>query len=88
VKIRYRADEAHFSADAYSVKGWRGIAFGVLGWEQSAPDEDGDTSDTGKVVVVMVGDDKRWVVNEDDITPLAEHDYCGGCGQIGCHASA
>lgn len=36
------------------------------------------------VRVVMVGDDKVHIVDKDDITELAEEDYCSVCGQIGC----
>ena len=36
------------------------------------------------VSIVMVGDDRRQQVDRDEVTPLAEEDYCGECGQIGC----
>jgi hypothetical protein len=87
MRKRYEADDTTFSADAYIVKGWRGIAFYVLGWE-TEPDEDTEWSGcenrTGNVLVVMVGDDKRWSVEPDDITPIPREDYCGECGQVGC----
>lgn len=38
----------------------------------------------GRVIVVMVGDDRRHEVDVDDLTPLAEDAYCGCCGQVGC----
>lgn len=38
----------------------------------------------GRVLVVMVGDDRRHEVDVEDLTPLAEDAYCGSCGQIGC----
>jgi hypothetical protein len=34
--------------------------------------------------VHMIGDDREWVVDVDDLTPLDDDDYCGTCGQIGC----
>lgn len=84
----YETDDDTFAADAYTVKGWgKGIAFYVLGWE-TEPDEDtewsGYESRTGSVVVVMIGDDKRHIVDQDDLTPIKRADYCGECGQIGC----
>lgn len=38
----------------------------------------------GRVLVVMVGDDKQREVDVEDLTPLRRRDYCGSCGQIGC----
>lgn len=86
-KQHYETDDARFDADAYQVKGYGGIAWYVLGWE-TEPDEDTEWSGcenrTGRIVCVMVGDDKRFSFDEDEITPSAREDYCGECGQIGC----
>jgi len=84
----YENDDATFPADAYIVKGWAdGIAFHVLGW-QLVPDEDtewtGIYERTGDVYVVMVGDDKVYCVEVEDLVPISREDYCGVCGQIGC----
>jgi hypothetical protein len=83
----YESDDAHFDADAYTVDGYQGIAFYVRGWE-TEPDEDTEWSGyenrTGRVVVTMIGDDRRYVVDEDDITPITRQAYCSECGQIGC----
>jgi hypothetical protein len=83
----YETDDDTFNADAYTVEGYSGIAFYVLGWE-TEPDEDTEWSGcenrTGRVVVVMIGDDHHYKVDEEDITPLARESYCGECGQIGC----
>lgn len=84
----YEADEKAFSAPAYRVKGYSGVAFWALGWE-TEPDENtewtGEEVRTGRVVCVMVGDDRRHSIDPDDLTPLGEDDYCPGCGQTGCH---
>lgn len=40
--------------------------------------------DRSRVLAIMVGDDHRWTVEVDDLTPISEEDYCGSCGQIGC----
>jgi hypothetical protein len=81
------SDDAHFSADAYTVKGWRGVAYRVLGWE-TTPDDDtewtGEEQRTGRVVVVMIGDDHRETIDPEDLQPLEREAYCGECGQIGC----
>ena len=36
------------------------------------------------VIAVMVGDDRKHTVDVDDLTLLADEDYCSVCGQIGC----
>lgn len=87
-RVHYESDDIAFPADAYTVRGWgHGIAFYVLGWE-TEPDEDTEWSGyeqrTDRVVVVMVGDDARHIVDVDDLTPLERSAYCGECGQIGC----
>lgn len=43
-----------------------------------------DVGHIGCVIVVAVGDDVGRHVDEDELTPLDEGDFCGGCGQIGC----
>jgi hypothetical protein len=74
---------------AYGVAGHPGIAFHLLGPE-TVPDGDtewtGMEVETGRVIVVMVGDDRRIPVDPEDVTPIADEDYCSGCGQIGCNA--
>ncbi len=73
---------------AYMVDGWgAGIAWSVLGWE-TKPDADTEWTGyevrTGNVVAVMVGDDRHFSIEPDDLTPLLREDYCGECGQVGC----
>lgn len=83
----YEADDKAFPSDYYSVKGYAGVAFTVLGWE-TKPDEDTEWSGyeqrTGNVIAVMVGDDRQHSVDPDDLAPLAEDAFCRECGQIGC----
>ena len=83
----YETDDKTFSADAYRAKGYDGVAWYVYGWE-TEPDEDtewtGIEERTGRVIAVMVGDDRRFIFDTDDLTPLADDEYCGSCGQIGC----
>ena len=86
-RTHFEPDETTFNADAYRVRGYDGIAFSVRGWE-TEPDEDTEWSGcenrTGRIVVTMIGDDRRFVVDEDEITPLDRSAYCGECGQVGC----
>lgn len=32
----------------------------------------------------MIGDDRKFVVDIQDLTPININDFCGSCGQIGC----
>jgi hypothetical protein len=83
----YEVDDAAFPAEAYTVTGYKGVAWRVYGWE-TQPDEDTEWSGmeerTGRVVCVMVGDDRRFTFEPDELIPLNDDDYCGSCGQVGC----
>ena len=83
----YEADDKTFPADAYTVRGWKGVAFRVYGWETQPTEDtewDGIEERTGQVVAVMLGDDVRHIVDPEDVTPLSDLEYCTECGQIGC----
>jgi len=86
IKKHYE-DAPEFSANAYRVLGWDGVAFSVYGWE-TEPDEDTEWSGqevrTGNLLCVMVGDDRPFSIDPDDVAPLADDEYCASCGQIGC----
>lgn len=83
----YEEDDQTFGADAYRVRGYGGVAWRVYGWE-TEPDEDTEWSGyevrTSQVVCVMVGDNRRFTFDLEDVTPLNRAEYCGVCGQIGC----
>jgi hypothetical protein len=83
----FEEDETTFPAEAYTVDGYRDVAWHVYGWE-TEPDEDTEWSGyevrTGRVVAVMIGDDRRFTFDPSELTPLEREDYCGECGQIGC----
>lgn len=53
-------------------------------WEEPDPEGEGEYVDDDTVQAVMVGDDKRHTVDVSDLIPIADEDYCSGCGQIGC----
>lgn len=86
-KRHYEVDDDAFPADAYRTNDYNGVAWYVLGWETEPTEDtewDGIEERTGRVVLVMVGDDRHFVYDLEDITPLEREDYCGECGQIGC----
>ncbi len=87
MKKHYEPDNQAFPADAYCVDSYRGVAWYVLGWE-TEPDEETEWSGfekrTGKVVAVMVGDDRHFRFEPEEMIPLEREAYCGVCGQIGC----
>jgi hypothetical protein len=76
--------------ERYSVEGYGGIAWGLLGYEMIR-DEDYEWSgveyeDRDRVQAVMVGDDQVFTFEVSELTVLQEGDYCPECGQIGCNA--
>lgn len=89
MKANYEEDQKAFPATAYKVHGYSGVAFSVYGWETQPTEETewtGQEERTGKVVAVMVGDDRYFYVDPEDLTAVKDSEYCGGCGQIGCCA--
>lgn len=86
MKIKHYEEDSKLP-DTVSVKGYKGIAWRVYGWE-TTPDHDTEWSGieerTGRIVCVMVGDDRQFSFDPSEITPLSREAYCGVCGQIGC----
>ena len=84
---RWEDDDATFSAEAYTVDGYDGVAWRVFGWE-TQPDDDTEWTGievrTGKVLAVMIGDDRRFAFDPEELHPLNREEYCSECGQIGC----
>lgn len=69
-RTHYERDDDRFPyGTAYRVRGFDGVACAVLGWE-TEPDEDTEWSGyevrTGAVVVVMIGDDHKYTVDESE----------------------
>lgn len=87
MREHFEEDPERFNAPAYKVKGYPGVAFYVHGWE-IVPDEDtewtGQEARTGNALATMVGDNRPFRFDPDDLEPLTEEDFCLGCGQIGC----
>lgn len=81
-------------AKRYAVDGYRGIAFRLVGWVIIEEYDDwgeatGDTyADESQVIAVMIGDDRRHIVEVADLEMLDDDAYCHVCGQIGCGHNA
>ena len=78
-------------ADCDTCKGWGWTALDADGAEVTCGDCDGlaglcdleTVEDRDWVQVVMVGDNRRHLVETRDLTPITEDEYCPGCGQLG-----
>lgn len=80
--------EATGDGGAFTVAGWgAGIAWRFAGAE-TKPDADtewtGIEEPTGMVTMVMVGDDREFSIDPDDVGTLEEGEFCRECGQVGC----
>lgn len=76
-----------FSAH-YRVSGYGGIAWHVTGYETSR-DEDYEWSgceivNYDRVTAIMVGDDRKFGFDIDELEKIDEESFCRDCGQIGC----
>jgi hypothetical protein len=77
---------------AYRAEGWgAGIAWRKIGFH-TFKDEDYEWSgievvDTSKVDAHMIGDDKVFTFDVEDLIPIEDDEYCSECGQIGCTAN-
>lgn len=76
---------------AYTVDGYRGMAWHYIGPETRADEETewtGIEPETGNVRMVMVGDDRVFTFEPGECHSIPDEEYCGGCGQVGCRAYA
>lgn len=89
MRTRQRCEQDHATyppGAAYRVDGYRGIAWRVWGWqiEVTVTDDDEQTERTGKLHCTMIGDDRSFYFDPEDVHQLGETEYCESCGQIGC----
>jgi hypothetical protein len=98
-RVRARAEEvdggmtleqvlaAAAEGERFLVEGNGGVAWRCAGAEER-PDEDthwsGYEVPTGRVLLVMVGDNAAYGFDPEDVSVLDELDYCHVCGQLGC----
>ena len=83
----YEEDDSSFPADAYEEIRRPGIAWRIYGWETQPTEDtewDGIEERTGRIVAVMVGDDRRFTFEPEELRALEREEYCGECGQVGC----
>lgn len=80
---RHYEQAEEYTADAYRVAGSDGIAYEVLGWETVETSRADYDNRTGRLIVVMIGDDRHYAVDPDVLVELADGEYCPDCGQIG-----
>ena len=73
---------------AYKHPDYGGVAFRVDG-PVMIRDEDYEWSgieieDPDKVRAHMIGDDREFTFERDELTLINDDEFCPGCGQIGC----
>jgi hypothetical protein len=68
----------------YEVEGHAGLAYRFRKFKTTYDEDGWPQIDEGWCVMVAVGDDRDVLVEEGDIAPIQDDDYCGHCGQIGC----
>ena len=86
--MKHYENEGNEFPGAYRLDRWgKGIAWRILGHE-TIPDEDTEWSGcenrNGKLIAVMIGDDRMFSVDPDSVHEIDEDSYCPECGQIGC----
>lgn len=92
--------DAPFKVQGYRGIAWRLLGWAVALEPVTclAQDDDGneyeeetgeydDVADMSRVVAIMVGDDRRFVIDRRDLIPITEDAFCHSCGQIGCSHS-
>ena len=73
----------------YRVQGYNGIAWSLWGYHTTNTynDETDDWEqevDHSRVTAIMVGDDRKFTFDVEDVSVLSEDEFCHSCGQIGC----
>ena len=66
----------------YSVA-WRALSYET--WRDEDYEWTGiENENYDRVVCVMVGDDRKFTFDVEDMIPIEDNAYCHECGQIGC----
>lgn len=84
-------DEFDFDA-RYTHPDFAGVALYATGYSITRAEfeewGEGEIEDRDWVYVIMVGDDRKHLVEVSELTELDDDAYCKTCGQIGCTADA
>jgi hypothetical protein len=80
------ADGELDSSARYTVASYGGVAFYLTSWAERWDDEEQEWVPDGDDTVwaVMVGDDRRHLIDVEELTLLDPLGYCAECGQVGC----
>jgi len=91
--------DAYYRVEGYNGIAWYLTGYATKtteeSWEYSGEGDPEDEAnyfynepeeleDREHVIAVMVGDDRKFTFEVDELTMLDEDDFCHGCGQIGC----
>ena len=91
--------DTRYKVEGYSGIAWYTLGYATTTTEESwtydgegDPDDEAsylynepeEIPDTDNAIMVMVGDDRKHTIPVEDLTPIADEDYCSCCGQIGC----
>ena len=73
----------------YRVDGYNGVAWQFLQHPRVTEYDDfGDavdqTENSEQAVMMMVGDDRQFTFDMDEIHAIPDDSFCRDCGQIGC----
>jgi hypothetical protein len=69
---------------AYKVDGYGGVAWRVLGPATTTVYEGDALVCNDDECDHMLGDDREFTFDVEDLTALDRDEFCGECGQIGC----
>lgn len=87
--------ESAYKVDGYDGVAWRACrhpeTLWIPGWLE-LPDgqlvedeEDGEfVENTDLVVCVMIGDNREFEFEIDELTKISDDEFCSSCGQLGC----
>jgi hypothetical protein len=80
---------AHYRVDGYDGVAWYALKHPAvrepIDCELAGSFE--EFPNVNRVVLVMVGDDRKFEFDVDEVHKITETDFCRECGQIGCGCS-
>jgi len=81
--------DAHYRVDGYDGVAWYAIKHPMFREPMDSEFAGGfeEFPDVNRVVLVMVGDDRKFEFGVDEVHVIPEDGFCRECGQIGCGCS-